>query len=197
MRTKMSKTLFLLGIVMALTACGQKAVPAGNLAKDISIDSDSLKSAGKDGGRDDAVTEVSEQQKPKAEEGVFRFAYEGAALTPGELVDHAALPKCSDVSEVPSCAFGGNDKVYNYGVFELTTYFDEDEERVYSIYFLDPNLPTTEGLCLGDSVDDMIALYGEAYETEENAYTYMRGETLMTIITKNDRVVSMEYRLDR
>lgn len=197
MRTKMSKTLFLLGIVMALTACGQKAVPAGNLAKDISIDAGSLKGVEKSGARDDVASEVADQQKPKAEDGMFRFVYEGATLIPGELVDHAALPKCSDISEVPSCAFGGNDKVYNYGMFELTTYFDEDEERVYSIYFLDPNLPTTEGLCLGDSVDDMKALYGEAYEAEENAYTYTRGETSLMIITKNDMVVSMEYRLDR
>lgn len=194
---RISKVLFLLGIVAALTACGQKSDPAGNLAKDISIDADSLKGTEKGSDRDDAATEAADQQKSGAAEGMFSFIYEGATLTPGELVDHSVLPKCSDVSEVPSCAFGGNDKVYNYGVFELTTYFDEDEERVYSIYFLDPNLPTTEGLCLGDSVDDMIALYGEAYEAEENAYTYTRGETLLMIVTKNDMVVSMEYRLDR
>ena len=193
---KISKTLFLLGSVMVLTACGQKAAPAGNLAKDISIDADSLKSAGKGDDRDDVATEVSDPQKPKASEGVFSFVYEGAALVPGELVDHSALPKYSDVSEVPSCAFGGNDNVYNFEVFELTTYFDGDEERVYSIYFVDPNLPTTEGLCLGDTVDDMKALYGEAYEAEETAYTYTRGETLLIIITQNDIVVSIEYRLD-
>lgn len=193
----MCKALLLLGIGMTLTACGQKTASAGNLAKDISIDADSLKGAGKDGARDDVATEAADQQKPKAEDGMFRFVYEGATLIPGELVDHTALPKCSDISEVPSCAFGGNDKVYNYEMFELTTYFDEDEERVFSIYFLDPNLPTTEGLCLGDSVDDMKALYGEAYEAEETAYTYTRGETLLMIVTKNDRVVGMEYRLDR
>lgn len=197
MRTRMCKALLLLGIGMTLTACGQKTASAGNLAKDISIDADSLKGAGKDGARDDVATEAADQQKPKAEDGMFRFVYEGATLIPGELVDHTALPKCSDISEVPSCAFGGNDKVYNYEMFELTTYFDEDEERVFSIYFLDPNLPTTEGLCLGDSVDDMKALYGEAYEAEETAYTYTRGETLLMIVTKNDRVVGMEYRLDR
>lgn len=194
---KISKTLFWLGSVMILTACGQKAAPAGNLAKDISIDADSLKSAGKDDDREDMATEVSDQQKPKASEGVFSFVYEGAALIPGELVDHSALPKYSDVSEVPSCAFGGNDNVYNYDMFELTTYFDTDEERVYSIYFLNPNLPTTEGLCLGDTVDDMKALYGEEYEAEETVYTYTRGETLLIIITQNDIVVSIEYRLDR
>ena len=118
-------------------------------------------------------------------------------MIPGELADLSALPKYADVAEVPSCAFGGNDNVYNFEMFELTTYFDQDEERVYSIYFLDPNLPTTEGLCLGDSVDDMKALYGETYEVEENAYIYTRGETLLTIVTKNNIIISIEYCLNR
>ncbi|MDE6602713.1 MAG: hypothetical protein K2K90_11260 [Lachnospiraceae bacterium] len=62
---------------------------------------------------------------------------------------------------------------------------------------MNPNLPTTEGLCLGDTVDNMKALYGEEYEAEETVYTYTRGETLLIIITQNDIVVSIEYRLDR
>lgn len=194
---KRSKTLFLCGIAVVLTACGQKTAPAGNLAKDINIDADSLKSAGKNDGEKGADTETSDRENPKEEEGVFSFIYEGATLTPGELVDLSALPKYAGVAEVPSCAFGGNDNVYNFETFELTAYFDQDEERVYSIYFLDPNLPTTEGLCLGDTVDDMKALYGDAYETEENVYTYTRGETLLTIVTKNDVVISIEYCLDR
>ena len=196
MRTKMSKTLFWVGIVMTLTACGQKADSTENLAKDINMDTENLNSAQKSGGND-ASAEASDQQTPDVEGETFNFVYEGVSLIPGELADLSALPKYADVDEVPSCAFGGNDNVYNFEMFELTTYFDQDEERVYSIYFLDPNLPTTEGLCLGDSVDDMKALYGETYEVEENAYIYTRGETLLTIVTKNNIIISIEYCLNR
>lgn len=192
---KRSGILFLCGIAAVLTACGQKAAPAGSLAQDINIDADSLKSAGKSGGEKGRDTEVSDRENTKEEEGVFSFAYEGAALIPGELVDHAKLPKYADVAEVPSCAFGGNDNVYNFEAFELTAYLDGEEERVYSIYFMDPNLPTTEGLRLGDTVDDMKSLYGEDYEEKENAYTYTRGETSLIMITRNDIVISIEYRL--
>lgn len=197
MMKKISKALFLWGIVMVLTACGQGSVPAGNLAQDINMDAGSPGNAGKGDDKEMEGAEASDQENSKEKEGVFSFVYEGASLVPGELLDTSALPKYSDVAEVPSCAFGGNDNVYNFKVFELTAYFDEEEERIYSIYFMDPNLPTTEGLCLGDTVDDMISLYGEDYEAEGTACTYTRGETSLIIITRNDVVVSIEYRLDR
>lgn len=197
MMEKIYKVLFLCGLAMILTACGQKATSAGNLAQDISIEAGDLKNTEKGSVKGDGEVAESDQENSKEEEGTFRFVYEGATLVPGELVDHSVLPECSDVVAVPSCAFGGNDNVYNFELFELTAYFDEDEERIYSIYFLDPNLPTTEGLRLGDTVDDMRSLYGEEYEAEETVYTYTRGETSLIIITKNDIVVSIEYCLNR
>lgn len=195
MMKKIGKVLLLCGIVAVLSACGM----AGNLAQDINIDAGSLGNAEKDDIKEDrgeGEVKSSTLEKSK-EEGKFSFVYEGAALAPGEVFDQSVLGKYSEVSEVPSCAFGGNDNVYNYEMFELTTYIEEDIERVYSIYFIDSNLPTTEGLRLGDTVDDMISLYGEDYEAEGTACTYTRGETSLSIITKNDIVVSIEYRLDR
>lgn len=197
MMKKISKALFLCGVIVVLTACGQEAAPAGNLAQTIDIGAGRSGSDGKVDDKEDGETKAADQENTKEGEGVFSFVYEGATLIPGELLDHSALPECSDVAEVPSCAFGGNDNVYNFDAFELTAYLDGDEERIYSIYFMDPNLPTTEGLCLGDTVDDMRSLYGEGYEEEGTACTYTRGETLLIIITKNDIVVSIEYRLDR
>ncbi|MBD5523969.1 MAG: hypothetical protein HDR04_06050 [Lachnospiraceae bacterium] len=194
---KISKALFLCGVVVVLTACGQEAAPAGDLAQTIKIGTGRSGNDGKVDDKEDRETEAPDQENTKEGEGVFCFVYEGATLIPGELVDHSVLPECSDVAEVPSCAFDGNDNIYNFDVFELTAYLDGDEERIYSVYFMDPNLPTTEGLCLGDTVDDMRSLYGEGYEEEGTAFTYTRGKTLLIIIAKNDIVVSIEYRLDR
>lgn len=197
MMRKISKTFLLCVIAVVLAACGQSAAPAGNLAQNINIGAGSSGIVEKADDKDNGDTEVSDQEKSQKEEGLFSFAYEGANLVPGESVDHSSLPKYTNVAEVPSCAFGGNDNVYNFKVFELTTHVDGDEECIYSIYFTDPNLSTTEGLRLGDTVDDMISLYGEGYEAEENVYAYKRGETSLNMITKNDIVVSIEYRLER
>lgn len=185
------------GIVVALAGCGQ-ASPTGGLPQNIT--------AGTNGSQSDAVnkenntdqeSEEKDQGQQKEENGTFRFIYEGVTLTPGEVFDESSLGEYSGLSEVPSCAFDGNDMVYNYEMFELTAYIDGDEERIYSIYFIDPNLPTTEGLRLGDTVGDMKSLYGENYEMVGTSYDYTGGDTVLSIVTQNDVVVSIEYRLNR
>lgn len=195
-----SKALLLCGILAVLTACGE-AKPAGNLAQDITMGSgSSQENAGKGNeGKTEGDQELEDvnQGKQKEEKGAFSFLYEGVTLIPGEAFDQSVLGGYAGVSEVPSCAFDGNDRVYNYEKFELTAYIEENGERIYSIYFIDPNLPTTEGLCLGDSVDDMKAFYGEDYEMNGTAYVYTRGNSLLSVVTQNDIVVGIEYRLNR
>ena len=196
---KMNKALWALctwGLVGILAGCSQ-AVPTGNLPQNITMGTDSSKSdAEKDSSKGDEVQQEPDE-KQKEEKGVFRFLYEGATLIPGEVFEQSVLGEYSEVSEVPSCAFDGNDRVYNYVTFELTAYVDGEEERIYSIYFIDPNLPTTEGLCMGDTVDDMKSLYGEDYEMVGTSYDYTRENTVLSIVTQNDVVVGIEYRLNR
>lgn len=197
---RISKAFLLCGILAVLTACGE-AKPAGNLSQNITMDAGSGQgNAGigdeeKMGG--DQESEAENQGKQKEEKGAFSFLYEGVTLIPGQTFDSSVLGGYSGVSEVPSCAFDGNDRVYNYEKFELTAYIEENGEHIYSIYFIDPNLPTTEGLCLGDSVDDMKAFYGEDCETNGTSCNYTRGNTVLSIIIQNDIVVGIEYRLNR
>ena len=190
------------GILAALTACGQGESDAA-LAQNITAGAGSQEDAGKGGdGESGENGEEQEQEAPdqegkKEEEGVFGFSYGGVTLVPGEVFDESSLEKHSGVSEVPSCAFEGNDRVYNYKKFELTANIEEDGEHIYSIYLIDPNLTTTEGLGFGDSVEDMKSLYGEDFELEGTAYAYIRGNTMLSIVTQNDSVVGIEYRLDK
>ena len=196
---KISKALLICAVLAALTACGQ-AGPSGDLTQEITAGAGGRGDGGKDAAGnvgEEKESEASDQGNRKEEEGAFNFLYEGVTLTPGEIFDSSALEGYAGVSEVPSCAFDGSDRVYNYELFELTAYIGEDGERVYSIYFIDPNLPTTEGLCLGDSVEDMKALYGEGYEQNGTAYVYTRGDSLLSVVTQNEVVIGIEYRLDR
>ena len=200
---KMNKALWAFmawGIVAVLAGCGE-AVPAGNLPQSITAGTgNSQADTEKDSDKENEVeqeSEASNQGAQKEERGAFSFVHEGVTLTPGELFEQSALGECSGVAEVPSCAFDGNDRVYNYEAFELTAYVDGEEERIYSIYFIDPNLPTTEGLCMGDAVDIMKSLYGEDYEMVGTAYEYTGGNTVLSIVTQNDVVVSIEYRLNK
>ncbi len=116
-------------------------------------------------------------------------------LTPGEAFDASALPDADDVYTVPSCAVEGSDNVYNYTTFEVTAYDAGDGEVTYSIYLIDPNITTPEGLALGDGVDKVTELYGDGYEQDGTAMIYTRGETKLSIILQDDVVVSIEYLL--
>ena len=188
------------GIVTVLAGCGQ-AVPTGNLPQNITAgtnDSHSNAETDSNKGNDNKQeSEASNQGKQKEEKGAFSFVYEGVTLIPGELFEQSVLGEPSGFSEQETCAFGDKARIYTYEMFELQTYIEGEEERIYSIYFIDPNLPTPEGLCLGDTVDDMKALYGEDYEMEGNSYDYTGGNTMLAIITQNDVVTSIEYRLNK
>lgn len=197
---KMNKAFLMLGIVAILTGCGQ-AVPAGNLPQNITAGTNGSQSDAENnidkGNEEKQDSEASDQSNDKKENGIFSFIYEGVKLTPGEVFEQSMLGEASGISERETCAFGEKARVYNYEMFELETYVEGEKEFIYSIYFIDPNLPTTEGLCLGDTVDDMKALYGENYEMEGSSYDYSGGDTMLAIITQNDVVMSIEYRLKK
>ena len=197
---KMNKVLCLFcawGLVTVLAGCGP-ATETGNLPQNITMgNSGNQSDAGKDNNKENEEKKESETpDQSHKERGAFVFKYEGVTLIPGEIFDRSALGEDYEFSEVPSCAFDGNDRVYTYEKFEVQTYLDGDQERIYSIYFIDPNLPTSEGLCLGDTVENVKSLYGEDYEMISNSYEYTGGNTVLSIITQNDVVVSIEYRLE-
>lgn len=125
----------------------------------------------------------------------FAFTFEGVQLIPGAVFDASALPQAAGVSQVPSCAFEGTDNAYNYETFELTAYNDGSGEVIYSIYLLDPNTPTDEGLYLGDDFAQATMFYGDEYEENGTQITYTRGTTQLILILQDNVVTSIEYRM--
>ena len=141
------------------------------------------------------TTAPQETTAPAQAGEVFAFLYEEVTLCPGEAFDAEALPKATSTYQVPSCALEGTDNVYNYGTFEVTAFDEGKGEYIYSVYFLDPNLKTPEGLALGDTAAKARELYGNDYETQETAMVYTRGNTQLILIVQQDSIVSIEYRL--
>lgn len=96
--------------------------------------------------------------------------------------------------EQPSCAFQGNDYVYNYGSFELTTYDNNgDIERVYSVFIKDDLITTPEGLYIGSSEADAAAVYGDGARTDNGNFIYRVDGVTVTVIIKDGKVSSIEY----
>ncbi len=133
------------------------------------------------------------QETTAPQDEAFAFHAGDAVIVPGTPFDPSVLPATSNVYTIPSCAFQGTDNVYNYGSYEIIAYNEGNGEVVYSIYFIDANLTTPEGLAIGDEAAKVTQLYGEG-TVNENEITYRKGDTLLIIILDGDFVASIEYR---
>ncbi len=125
----------------------------------------------------------------------FAFTLNNVKLIPGDAFDASKLPEAASTYEVPSCALEGTDNVYNYETFEVTAFNDGKSEYIYSIFLIDPNLTTPEGLALGDTLDKAVDLYGSDYTNEDTAYIYESADTQLILILQDGSIISIEYRL--
>lgn len=125
----------------------------------------------------------------------YYFMAGAVKLVPGEKFDAAALPEPNTTFEVPSCAFEGTDKVYNYETFEVTAFNDGKNELIYSVYLIEPTVKTPEGLAIGDDAAEIQKLYGEPKQINGNEWVYTNGKVDICIIVNNETVISIEYRM--
>ena len=132
-------------------------------------------------------------QNDKTEEGYF-FTLEGEKLIPGAAFDPSAYPEANSVYEVPSCAIEGTDNLYDYGTVEVTAYDDGTGEIIYSVYLVDANTPTDEGLYISDTLEQVNTIYGTDRTENGNELTYQKGDSLLIILLEDDVVTSIEYR---
>lgn len=185
--------LLILAMLASLCACGQEK-PSGTTAGAQGVttapDSAVTPSTQPDAVQTDAPTTKPEEEIP---DGCFAFTVEGVDLIPGQVFDPDALPEAEFTYQVPSCAFEGTDNVYSYGGFEVTAYSDGEQEFIYSIYLIDPNLTTQEGLALGDPAERVIELYGQNYTETDTQWEYRRSDTMLYVIIQNDCVASIEF----
>ena len=85
--------------------------------------------------------------------------------------------------------------MYNYGSFEVTTYQDGNEEKIYSVYFIDDQVPTTEGIKIADELSAMLEKYGKEYMQNGNQYVYTSGNVELKFLVENDVITSITYTL--
>ena len=125
----------------------------------------------------------------------IKLEFEGKDMTPGAVFSRDTFGQESSYSEVPSCAGQGTDRVYNYGSYEITAYQDGEQEKIYSVYFIDDQITTTEGVKISDDKSVMIEKYGENYEQTGNQYKYTSGNVELAFIVENDFITSITYTL--
>ena len=174
--------LAVLLVVSALTACAQKEPTP----------TEDNSGATKPSGTQPGVTQTIPGNMETVE---YYFMAGTIKLVPGEKFDAAALPEPNATFEVPSCAFEGTDKVYNYETFEVTAFNDGTNDLIYSVYLIEPTVTTPEGLAVGDDAAQIKSLYGEPKQVNGNEWVYTNGKVDIFIIVNNETVISIEYRM--
>lgn len=183
---KIISILLTLVLLLAMAACSSDATDSAQTPNGKTSNSNTPGNAGNATG--------SASEPAQAGEG-FGLTFHDVKLVPGAAFDASALPEAASVMQVPSCAFEGTDNAYNYEAFELTAYNEGNGEVIYSIYLLDPNTATDEGLYLGDSLSRAEELYGTEYVKEDTQVTYTSGNTMLILLLQGDSVFSIEYRM--
>ena len=184
--------LLTIALLTVLVGCDKKEQPKDTQAQTTAAPAVETTNAPEE--ETTVVPEETTAPEQVVDEDVFSFTYQGVALVPGNAFDSAALPEAESVYQVPSCAIEGTDNVYSYGDIEVTAINDGNGEVIYSVYIVDANTPTAEGLYIGDTLDQVIAVYGEDYTQENGQVTYQKGNTLLVIILDGDYVASVDFR---
>lgn len=184
--------LLTIALLTVLVGCDKKEQPKDTQAQTTAAPAVETTNAPEE--ETTVVPEETTAPEQVVDEDVFSFTYQGVALVPGNAFDSAALPEAESVYQVPSCAIEGTDNVYSYGDIEVTAFNDGNGEVIYSVYIADANTPTAEGLYIGDTLDQVIAVYGEDYTQENGQVTYQKGDTLLVIILDGDYVASIDFR---
>ncbi len=138
-------------------------------------------------------TDKNKAQTAETTKDVYTFADGDKKAVLGEEFNKDAFGKEENYSEIASCAFEGLDRTYTYTDYEITTFPDGDKERVFSVYFLNENVQTQEGVKITDSFDKMKEVYGEPTNQQGNQYVYTKGKTNMEFIVEEDVITSIQY----
>lgn len=132
---------------------------------------------------------------PAPRQDNFTFTHNGTQIMLNAdaipIIDALGEPK--SYTEEPSCAFDGMDKTYYYGSFYLSTYPLDGKDYVYSIWFVDDSVATVEGARIGNTQEEVEAVYGADCFNGTNAYTQIREGSKLTILLTDGLVSSIQY----
>lgn len=147
------------------------------------------------GGADITLPPETEDTNAGVSADAYSFVYNNTAVTPhakmAELTSGLGDPTSYEESE--SCYYQGLDKDYTYPGFKLRTYPVDGVDYVLNICFVDDSVATPEGIMLGSSRDEVIAVYGSSFTEENGSTVYTKGKTELRIRFDGDSVSAIEY----
>lgn len=148
-----------------------------------------------------AIPETAEEADAAvtADEEGFWFVYNGEVIRMGDYIEGVVskLGAASDYVESDSCTSEGMMKTYYYSGAEISAYAktEGDEYRIFSIILTDDSISTAEGLYIGQTQDEMTAVYGTNYQSVPGVCQYTKNGTALTFDLEGEDIICITYTL--
>lgn len=106
----------------------------------------------------------------------------------------AALGAPFGYGESKSGVYSGVEKTYQFSGLRLKTFQSQDGERISGVMITDKNLATPDGLCIGDSAEQVRSRFGENC-IQDNCCIINRSREQMVVLLENNFVTAIQYTL--
>jgi hypothetical protein len=189
----MKRIISLVILLLLLTSCGGSETPAATNAP-----APQQTEAAPEAPTPEAPTPETPAEADAPNADGYIFVYNGENVYLAENMDTvlAKLGEPRTTLEEPSCAFPGeSDRVYGYAGANIYTYPEDGVYYVHTVNYMDDSITTPEGIRLGDSLEDVVAAYGDGYTEDNGQYTYTKGDTFLRFLIQDDMVILIKYGL--
>ena len=122
------------------------------------------------------------------------LSYRGLELTVGMAADDAIAQLGDDytVTEAESCAGQGMDRMYTYPSLRLYVFAPMSGAAVVSsVSYIDDGVETADGLRIGCTAENVVAVMGEPDEQHDARLTYRSDDVILTFGIRDGIVVSV------
>lgn len=146
------------------------------------------------GGAETATAEVEvPQAKGSFAQGDIAVSVRGVTVAPGEMMENyvSALGDPDAYEASPSCVEVGDDKIYTYGGVTIYSCRFNGTDRINLIEIKGAET-MVGGIHIGDTMDAVIAAYGESYTMEGNEMIYETNDRVMGFSITDGKVSFME-----
>lgn len=135
--------------------------------------------------------------KQNSESGiVYGFEYNGVKLTLGASADKiiSALGEYRDKKEIGDCGGLGAQVKYSYASFDVYVLESKSDGNVIDqITFRDDLVETSEGACIGMSIDEIKLKTGTPTGSSDTSLEYLSGSKLLKFTVADGKITGIDY----
>ena len=175
-------------LLMSLSIVGASVAACSNEPEPVSSDVNVISTQNQNSG---AGTDATSDDKAASENYVF--TYKGVNFIINTDIDVSSFADSDyDLDQVASCAGQGLASQYSFG----STFFVETDvgsDVVVWIKLFDDTVSTAEGVYIGQTVEDVKAVYGEPSTSTDYLMVYTKGTSELRFEVADGKVTSINY----